>query len=410
MPSVSELATASIRAYQDAVRTKTRSLIWPVYNVQGYGAVGDGVTDDTVAIQATINAASNAGGGIVWLPAGTYLISDALVIPMGVYIVGAGPRATTIYNNQDGNAFELTETSTVYHSGIVNLKINGPASPATNKTAVYLKNCLGIAVDNVVIDNHDIGITIDGTTFGYYDALEKIWVYNANIGYYFINTANGNVMRDCGAFNCEYGVHIEDNANAITLDACFFETYNGFEATAQVYLVSCEKTTIRDCRFECSGKSVDITAGARDTIIDGGGFWDTASAANLPVDAGSNTIMRIAQAPTRVQILAAATTAVLGDMFFESDKSQWAFHDGKARRYLTPQAYSPVTAAATQVAVALGGATNFPAQPDTFYSVTATPEWNTTVWISDKTTAGFNINFGTAAPAGGSFVAWKIVR
>jgi hypothetical protein len=38
-----------------------------------YGAVGDGSTDNTTAIQATINAASAAGGGIVSIPAGTYL-------------------------------------------------------------------------------------------------------------------------------------------------------------------------------------------------------------------------------------------------------------------------------------------------------------------------------------------------
>ncbi|MBN1867061.1 hypothetical protein JW916_07185 [Candidatus Sumerlaeota bacterium] len=38
-----------------------------------YGAVGDGTTTDTAAIQKTIDAASAAGGGTVVLPAGTYL-------------------------------------------------------------------------------------------------------------------------------------------------------------------------------------------------------------------------------------------------------------------------------------------------------------------------------------------------
>jgi len=43
------------------------------YNVKDYGAKGDGITIDTKAIDATIEAASKMGGGTVFFPAGTYL-------------------------------------------------------------------------------------------------------------------------------------------------------------------------------------------------------------------------------------------------------------------------------------------------------------------------------------------------
>lgn len=45
-----------------------------VFDVKGFGATGDGVTNDTANIQLAINAAGTAGGGIVFFPPGTYLV------------------------------------------------------------------------------------------------------------------------------------------------------------------------------------------------------------------------------------------------------------------------------------------------------------------------------------------------
>ena len=43
------------------------------FNARDYGARGDGRTKDTAAIQKAIDACTQAGGGTVQLPAGTYL-------------------------------------------------------------------------------------------------------------------------------------------------------------------------------------------------------------------------------------------------------------------------------------------------------------------------------------------------
>src|SRR5436190_766324 len=43
------------------------------FDVTSYGAVGDGKTNNTSAIQAALNAASTAGGGTVTIPSGTFL-------------------------------------------------------------------------------------------------------------------------------------------------------------------------------------------------------------------------------------------------------------------------------------------------------------------------------------------------
>jgi len=48
-------------------------------------------------------------------------------------------------------------------------------------------------------------------------------------------------------------------------------------------------------------------------------------------------------------------------------------------------------------------------EPDTSYGVIVTPQWNTTVWITNKTTTGFTINFGTA-PSTNSALDWFVYR
>lgn len=68
------------------------------YNVMAppFSAHGDALTDDTAAIQGALNAAAAAGGGTVYLPAATYLVSTRLVVPSGVELRGTyGARHTS---------------------------------------------------------------------------------------------------------------------------------------------------------------------------------------------------------------------------------------------------------------------------------------------------------------------------
>lgn len=76
----------------------------PVFNVKAEqwgalkdtGAAGDGVTDDRAIIQEALDAAAAAGGGVVFVPAGTYIVKGALEVESYVTIRGAGPRATIL--------------------------------------------------------------------------------------------------------------------------------------------------------------------------------------------------------------------------------------------------------------------------------------------------------------------------
>ncbi len=58
------------------------------WSAKKFGTTGEGVSDDGPAIQKALNAAAQAGGGEVLLPAGTYRIDDHLTIPAGVTLRG----------------------------------------------------------------------------------------------------------------------------------------------------------------------------------------------------------------------------------------------------------------------------------------------------------------------------------
>jgi len=81
-------------------------------------AKGDGVTDDTAAIQAAIN--SQGTGGYVFIPKGDYLVTSQLIIPYSRFrLSGAGCFVTRLITNA---AFNNSD-------GLV--KLSGPGGPPT---------------------------------------------------------------------------------------------------------------------------------------------------------------------------------------------------------------------------------------------------------------------------------------
>ena len=61
-----------------------------IYDITGFGAVGDGITDNSAAIQSAIDAAALDGGGIVLVPAGVFRIADGLILKSAVTLEGIG--------------------------------------------------------------------------------------------------------------------------------------------------------------------------------------------------------------------------------------------------------------------------------------------------------------------------------
>jgi polygalacturonase len=80
------------------------------YDVKQYGAVGDGINLDSKAINKAIDAANQAGGGTVYLPAGNYLSGSihlksniSLFIDQGATIIAAPVSAENGYDEEEAS-------------------------------------------------------------------------------------------------------------------------------------------------------------------------------------------------------------------------------------------------------------------------------------------------------------------
>ena len=123
-----------------------------VFNVRDFGAVGDGIVDDTAAIQAAIdacNAAMQTDGAQrrVYLPGGDYLVGG-ITIAKGLVMWGDGSSTTRLYARDPGQT-TLSLVAPQGNSGSVDLRDIGFADNGMNATGLRLE---GLASDRRVTD------------------------------------------------------------------------------------------------------------------------------------------------------------------------------------------------------------------------------------------------------------------
>lgn len=98
-----------------------------VHNVRDFGAVGDGATSDTAAIQAAIVFGA-AHGSTIFFPPGTYLLTAALVLPSYAALRGAG-RGLSILKLAAGVQTDLLVNEDAvngnHHIAILELELDG---------------------------------------------------------------------------------------------------------------------------------------------------------------------------------------------------------------------------------------------------------------------------------------------
>lgn len=232
------------------------------YNVRDYGAKGDGIHTDSPAINAAIEAASKAGGGTVYFPAGIYSSysihlksSISLYLDHGAIVMAAVPNENESYDLPEENwstyqdfGHSHWKNSLIWGIGLHDVTIQGfgmidgtqgitrgqakmNGYPAANK-AIALKECRNVTirdismlqcghfamlltgVDNLTIDN----VRCDTNR----DAFDIDCCANVRISNCFVNTLNDDAI----VLKSSYGLGYAKATENVTITNCQVSGYD----------------------------------------------------------------------------------------------------------------------------------------------------------------------------------------
>lgn len=224
-------------------------------NVKDFGADPTGVSDSAAAIQAAVNASNR-----VYIPTGTYLITESIILNSNTHIYGDGIEASII--KEGGNSDDFTVSlfiNTNWNSSTGNENINihdlsfhgknstpiADGSVASNNKGiggVYLGYCVYSSIRDCYFKDGWTGFNIFGEKSGFSDTIRNrvencvafnaaSWSENGNAGAPrgFLSSTQGTQLVGCIAKSCATGFYIAAFDGLVTDCSAFDWTYdNGY--------------------------------------------------------------------------------------------------------------------------------------------------------------------------------------
>ena len=221
-----------------------------IFNVKTYGALGDGRADDTDAVVAAIAAVTAAGGGTIYFPSGTFMVSpDRLFLQCNdVVWEGAGIYRTTVRGRTGGG--QLFQAANGTASNVTFRDLTFDASLNISAFALYGSSVRNVTWQNCrwyplgllgVFAQQCLDMTFEGCEFR-----GQGWAGGTGIQ---LSQGGSNVtIRNCKFFYINSGVVIDTGNGAsadealaehVTVDSCTFDlawwlirpTFSGSGAT-----------------------------------------------------------------------------------------------------------------------------------------------------------------------------------
>ena len=238
--------------------TEWKVLNESVINVKDYGAVGDGVSDDTVAINSAILKAALVDGGKIIAPFSNYLISGTIIIPRNVEIdfcnsniTGSGIGSSTdlfqtgylsggkVVTNIGGPdeahliVHSSVKNATIWNCGKVFNLLNWIDNSEISNIkfwncgyAVYADRCWYGRFINLFSRDSANGATnaaFHFTDFVNVMQIESVFAAHRDLGIEIENGANGQVLLNCSAEGCKTGIKVSGETGPLKFDTCYIE-------------------------------------------------------------------------------------------------------------------------------------------------------------------------------------------
>jgi len=148
--AIDKFLQAGTGAAERTVEAKLREGV----SVTDFGAKGDGVTDDTAAIQAALDAVKTAGGGLVYLPPGTYLHTQ-IKLRDDVELCGFSRGSTTLKLKASANANGVIKhaSDTGLNAALRHLTIDGNQDNNTSGGGIYWAGSTGNRGPTITIED-----------------------------------------------------------------------------------------------------------------------------------------------------------------------------------------------------------------------------------------------------------------
>lgn len=196
------------------------------YTPEAYGAIADGITDCTTAIQSCFDAAIAAGGGTVRFSTGTYLITNSIDVTKatGLLITGSSTEATTIHQTGTHSTFSFTDVS---HITLQQLSILGPGMSASGGGGITFMrenndNTGYIHVSDVNLDGvAGTGIYVSTAILSIFENVHVVRC--AGHAFSFSSGSTSTILIGCYGITCSRAGFYLDRCVYMTLVSCASE-------------------------------------------------------------------------------------------------------------------------------------------------------------------------------------------